>query len=49
MARQRIARITGVLLVAGFATSVDAQNTQRPLRPGQTKGPNFMVPVLRSS
>jgi hypothetical protein len=33
------------------ATSVDAQssvNTQRPLRPGQNKGPTFMVPVFRS-
>ena len=40
-----------MLLVA--ADSADAQgntnNTQRALRPGQTKGPNFMVPVFRSA
>jgi hypothetical protein len=40
------------MLALGAAASLEAQstnNTQRALRPGQTKGPNFMVPVFRSS
>jgi tetratricopeptide (TPR) repeat protein len=44
--------VTGAMLALGAAGSVEAQansNTQRPLRPGQTKGPNFLVPVFRSS
>jgi tetratricopeptide (TPR) repeat protein len=39
-------------MVIFAAVSADAQsttNTQRPLRPGQNKGPTFMVPVFRSS
>lgn len=50
-ARQAIGRVTGALMVLVAAGSLGAQsntNTQRPLRPGQTKGPNFMVPVFRS-
>src|SRR5690349_10866412 len=44
-------RLTGATLFMA-AGSVDAQstaNTQRPLRPGQNKGPTFMVPVFRST
>ena len=44
-------RVTGAMLVL-VAGSLDAQstvNTQRPLRPGQNKGPTFMVPVFRSA
>ena len=39
-------------LVIVAATDVAAQpggNTQRPLRPGQVRGPKFMVPVLKSN
>ncbi len=49
MAWQRMARVTGVLLVFASAGTLGAQNmsnTQRPLRPGQTRGPSFMVPVV---
>ena len=49
-ARQLLMRMTGATLIFA-AGSVDAQstgNTQRPLRPGQNKGPTFMVPVFRS-
>jgi tetratricopeptide (TPR) repeat protein len=45
-------RVTGATLMLVAAVSVDAQssgNTQRPLRPGQNKGPTFMVPVFRSA
>jgi tetratricopeptide (TPR) repeat protein len=45
-------RATGATLMLVAAVSVDAQssgNTQRPLRPGQNKGPTFMVPVFRSA
>ena len=51
-ARQVGMRVTGALLVLAAASAAEAQsnsNTQRPLRPGQTKGPNFLVPVFRSS
>lgn len=51
-ARQVAMRVTSVMLVLAAAGSADAQsntNTQRPLRPGQNKGPNFMVPVFRSA
>jgi tetratricopeptide (TPR) repeat protein len=51
-ARQVVMRVTGAMLALVAAVSVEAQtttNTQRPLRPGQTKGPNFLVPVFRSS
>jgi tetratricopeptide (TPR) repeat protein len=44
-------RVAGAMLVL-VAGSLDAQsntNTQRPLRPGQNKGPTFMVPVFRSA
>ena len=44
-------RVTGAMLVV-VTGSLDAQsstNTQRPLRPGQNKGPTFMVPVFRSA
>ena len=50
-ARQVLMRVTGAMLVV-VTGSVDAQsstNTQRPLRPGQNKGPTFMVPVFRSA
>src|SRR5687767_15461496 len=50
-ARQLLMRVTGAALFIA-AGSVDAQstaNTQRPLRPGQNKGPTFMVPVFRSA
>ena len=50
MARRLLMRVTGAALFIA-AGSVDAQstaNTQRPLRPGQNKGPTFMVPVFRS-
>lgn len=47
---KRYARIMGVVLVATTAGDLDAQgNTQRPLRPGQVRGPKFMVPVLKSN
>ena len=45
-------RVVGAMLVVVSASSLDAQstgNTQRPLRPGQTRGPAFMVPVFRSA
>jgi tetratricopeptide (TPR) repeat protein len=45
-------RVTGATLMLVAAVPVDAQssgNTQRPLRPGQNKGPTFMVPVFRSA
>jgi tetratricopeptide (TPR) repeat protein len=51
-ARQVLMRATGATLMLVAAVSVDAQssgNTQRPLRPGQNKGPTFMVPVFRSA
>lgn len=49
-AMQRYARIMGLLLVATTAGELVAQgNTQRPLRPGQVRGPKFMVPVLKSN
>lgn len=47
----RSARWLGALVIL-TATDVAAQeggNTQRPLRPGQVRGPKFMVPVLRSN
>jgi len=50
-ARQVLMRVTGAMLVV-VTGSLDAQsstNTQRPLRPGQNKGPTFMVPVFRSA
>lgn len=48
---QRLARMTtSALLVAVAASGLDAQgNTQPPLRPGQTKGPSFLVPVFKSN
>jgi tetratricopeptide (TPR) repeat protein len=51
-ARQVFVRLAGTSLLLIGATTVDAQstaNTQRPLRPGQNKGPTFMVPVFRSA
>ena len=50
-ARQVLVRATAASLMLAAAGSLDAQsttNTQRPLRPGQNKGPTFMVPVFRS-
>jgi len=38
-----------VLVATGSLDAQSTTNTQRALRPGQTKGPNFMVPVFRSS
>jgi len=52
MAWQRFAPVTGALLVAVSAGSIGAQssaNTQRALRPGQTRGPALMVPVVMRS
>jgi tetratricopeptide (TPR) repeat protein len=52
MARQRFALVTGALLVVAGAGSLGAQsmsNQQRPLRPGQVRGPFFMVPVVMRS
>jgi tetratricopeptide (TPR) repeat protein len=40
------------LMLVAAGTAADAQNmnnTQRPLRPGQQRGPAFMVPVFRSA
>ena len=50
-ARQVLMRVTGAMLVlvAGSLEAQSTTNTQRPLRPGQTKGPTFMVPVFRSA
>ena len=53
-ARQVLMRATGVtmtlmLVAGGTLKAQNMANTQRPLRPGQTKGPTFMVPVFRSS
>lgn len=50
-ARQVLMRVTGamVVLVAGSLDAQSTTNTQRPLRPGQNKGPTFMVPVFRSA
>jgi tetratricopeptide (TPR) repeat protein len=46
-------RVTGVTLMLVAAGTLEAQgnmnNTQRALRPGQTRGNAFMVPVFRSS
>jgi tetratricopeptide (TPR) repeat protein len=51
-ARQVLVHVTGAsLMLLAAAGSLNAQstaNTQRPLRPGQQKGPTFMVPVFRS-
>ena len=50
--RQVLMRVVGAMLVVVSASTLDAQstaNTQRPLRPGQTRGPAFMVPVFRSA
>ena len=50
-ARHRSTRWIGALLIV-MAAEVGAQdgtNTQRPLRPGQVRGPKFMVPVLKSN
>jgi tetratricopeptide (TPR) repeat protein len=52
-ASQRYARVVSVLLAAAIASgNLQAQsggNTQPPLRPGQTKGPSFLVPVFKSA
>jgi tetratricopeptide (TPR) repeat protein len=51
-ARHRSARWLGALLIvmaAEVGAQADGTNTQRPLRPGQVRGPKFMVPVLKSS
>jgi len=52
-ARQVLMRVTSALLMVVAAGSLEAQgnmgNTQRALRPGQNKGPTFMVPVFRSA
>lgn len=52
-ARQVLMRVTSAALVLAAPIVADAQgnmnNTQRALRPGQTRGPAFMVPVFRSS
>jgi tetratricopeptide (TPR) repeat protein len=49
MALQRVARVMGALIVVS-ASALEAQAQQRPLRPGQTPGPNFLVPgVLRGA
>ena len=51
-ARQVLVRgsVTLMLVVAGTADAQgNMQNTQRALRPGQQRGPAFMVPVFRSA
>lgn len=52
-ARQVLMRVTSATLVLVAAGPLEAQgnmaNTQRALRPGQTRGPAFMVPVFRSA
>ena len=51
-ARQVLIRATGATLMLVAAGSLEAQNmgnTQRALRPGQTRGAMFMVPVFRSA
>lgn len=48
----RSARVLSALLLVVSAVEVGAQsatNTQRALRPGQTRGPKFMVPVFKSN
>jgi hypothetical protein len=49
-ARQVLMRVTSAMLMVVAAGSLEAQgnmgNTQRALRPGQNKGPTFMVPVF---
>jgi tetratricopeptide (TPR) repeat protein len=49
-ARQVLMRVTGAMLIAAGAADAQGnmQNTQRALRPGQTKGPTFLVPVFRA-
>ena len=51
-ARQVVVRVTAasltLLAAAGSLNAQSSNNTQRPLRPGQNKGPTFMVPVFRS-
>ena len=52
-ARHVLVRITAASLMlytaAGSLNAQSTTNTQRPLRPGQQKGPTFMVPVFRST
>ena len=52
-ARRMLVRVACATLTVVAAGSVEAQgnmgNTQRALRPGQAKGPTFLVPVFRSS
>jgi tetratricopeptide (TPR) repeat protein len=49
MAWQRVARVMGALVMVSTG-AMELQAQQRPLRPGQTAGPNFLVPgVLRSA
>lgn len=52
MEMQRVARVTGALVLAMTLGALDseAQAQQRPLRPGQQPGPNFLVPgVLKGT
>jgi tetratricopeptide (TPR) repeat protein len=44
----RVTIATLMLVAAGPLYAQSMTNTQRPLRPGQNKGPTFMVPVFRS-
>ena len=50
-ARQVLMRLSAtlILVAAGTADAQNMNNTQRALRPGQNKGPTFMVPVFRSA
>jgi tetratricopeptide (TPR) repeat protein len=48
MAFQRSAPLLGALLMVSVTTALGAQPTQT-LRPGQTAGPKFLVPMFRST
>src|SRR6185436_15666480 len=47
-ARQRYARAMSIVLVGFASTALGAQGTTQTLRAGQTPGPRFLVPMLRS-
>jgi tetratricopeptide (TPR) repeat protein len=48
-ARQRYARAMSIVLVGFASTALGAQGTTQTLRAGQTPGPRFLVPMLRTS
>jgi tetratricopeptide (TPR) repeat protein len=41
--------VAALAAVGAYALAQSGGNTQRPLRPGQTKGPSVLVPIFRSS